>query len=56
MTEKCVVCDGRGFLPDAEPEEYLTPDGNSALRFISTKLSCPNPDCKDGFVEIPDTE
>lgn len=35
---KCVVCDGRGFLDDAEPEEYFTSEGNSAIRFKPLKL------------------
>jgi hypothetical protein len=47
---KCVVCDGRGFLDDAEPEEYFTSEGNSAIRFKPLKLQCPNPDCHAGFI------
>jgi len=56
MTEeykKCQVCNGRGYLDDTEPEEYMTPMGNQAIRFRPTKMPCPNNRCKDGII-LPD--
>jgi len=48
--EKCQICNGQGYLPDAEPEEYFTSEGNSAIRFKPLKLQCPNPKCHEGFI------
>ncbi len=54
MVEKCPVCDGRGFLDDIEPEDYIDQNGNTQIRFNKGKLNCPNPRCKEGLVITPD--
>jgi predicted RNA-binding Zn-ribbon protein involved in translation (DUF1610 family) len=40
--EVCSVCGGKGYIEDAEPQDYVDEWGNIQIRFKPSKLPCPN--------------